>query len=412
MRGGSNAFVTKLAPDGQSLVYSTYLGRGGDRGAGIAVDKRGAAYITGLTSGPGFPTTPNALQTSYGGGSFDGFVTKLAPNGQRLAYSTYLGGSGGDYGNGIAVDNRGAAYVVGITDSTDFPTQNAVQGSLAGNNDGFVTKLAPNGQRLAYSTYLGGSDFDQAYDVVVGHRGTAYLTGQTFSADFPTTKNAVQGSYGGIFDEAFVAKLAPNGRRLAYSTYLGGSHGDSGSEIAVAPRGTIYVSGSTSSKDFPTTRNAVQGNYGGGLSDAFVAALTRNGRRLVYSTYLGGSRIDVGGGSAMAVRPNGTVYVTANTQSRDFPTTQNAVQASYGGGFYDGFVTKIARNGRSLVYSSYLGGSGYESPEAITVRPNGTAYIAGVTTSRDFPTTENALQTSYSGGGFFIGDAFVTKIDF
>jgi len=398
----NDVFVTKLSPSG-SLVYSTYLGGSGqyDFSYGIAVDSSGNAYVTGSTWSTDFPTTQNGFQTTYGGGYNDAFVTKLSPEGNSLVYSTYLGGSGMDVGHSIAVDSSGNAYVTGYTDSTNFPTQNAYQGSRSGDYDAFVTKLSPEGNSLVYSTYLGGSGGDRGYGIAVDSQGNAYVTGLTRSTNFPT-QNAYQGSNRGDRD-AFVTKLNPQGNSLVYSTYLGGSGMDVGNGIAVDSSGNAYVTGKTESTDFPT-QNAYQGRYGGGTYDAFVTKLSPQGNSLVYSTYLGGSAWDEGCG--IAVDSQGNAYVTGETASANFPT-QNAYQGRYGGGTYDAFVTKLSPEGNSLVYSTYLGGSGEDRGYGIAVDSQGNAYVTGETASANFP-TQNAYQGSNGGNG----DAFVTKLSF
>ena len=248
-----------------------------------------------------------------------------------LVYSTYLGGSGMDGGRGIAVDSSGNVYVTGVTWSTNFPTQNAYQGTYGGNGDAFVTKLNPSGS-LVYSTYLGGSDWDEGYGIAVDSSGNAYVAGWTKSTGFPT-QNAFQRTFGGGILDAFVTKLNPSGS-LVYSTYLGGSRADWGNGIAVDSSGNACVTGVTGSTNFPT-QNAFQRTFGGN-GDAFVTQLNPSGS-LVYSTYLGGSGGDVGVG--IAVDSSGNAYVTGDTESTGFPT-QNAFQRTFGGG-WDAFVTKL-----------------------------------------------------------------------
>src|SRR3989441_166203 len=271
--GGSlDAFVTKLNPTGAALAYSTYLGGTGDEnGFGIAVDATGNAYVTGLTnSNLDFPTTAGAFQRSSAGGISDAFVTKLNAAGAALVYSTYLGGTGDENGFGIAVDATGNAYVTGITFSPDFPTTaRAFQPSSPG-GDAFVTKLNPSGAALVYSTYLGGTGSDLGFGIAVDSFGNAYVTGQTFSSDFPTTEGAFQTTFGGGggFD-AFLTKVNPAGAALVYSTYLGGTSDDFGLGIAVDNFGNAYVTGFTGSLDFPTL-GAFQSTSGDG-GDAFVA---------------------------------------------------------------------------------------------------------------------------------------------
>jgi len=339
--GYPDAFVTKLNAAGSGLVYSTYLGGiGPDNGLGIAVDAAGAAYVTGQTQSSNFPVA-NAARPTYSGGSGDAFVTKLTPAGTALAYSTYLGGAGGESGYGIAVDGAGSAYVTGYTSSTNFPVANALQavyGGSKGYPDAFVTKLAPTGTAFAYSTYLGGVSQDIAYGIAVDAAGDAYVTGSTNSSNFPT-KNAYQSAFGGPVD-AFVSELNAAGSGLVYSTFLGNGSSDDGFGIAVDGAGRAYVTGDTSSSTFPT-QNAVQGTFGGPLGglDAFVATLLPGGGGLGYSTYLGGGGNDEG--TAIAVDGSGSAYVAGFTASTNFPT-RNAVQDTYGGGPEDAFVARIA----------------------------------------------------------------------
>jgi Tol biopolymer transport system component/lysophospholipase L1-like esterase len=277
--GGGDAFVTKLNDSGSALLYSTYLGTGtGDDGNAIAVDSSGNAYVTGDTGGSDFPTQ-SALQATYGGGGADAFVSKLNANGSAFVYSTFLGGSGVDEGQDIAVDSSGNAYVTGGTYSIDFPTKNAVRGAYGGESEAFISKLNTAGSALAYSTFLGGSAYDQGYGIAVDSSGNAYVTGSTCSADFPIV-NSLQGIYGGSTSspcgDAFVGKLNAAGSALAYSTYLGGSGGDYGLGIAVDSSSNAYVTGDTSSTDFPT-QNAIQGTNGGNnATDAFIAKIGSN----------------------------------------------------------------------------------------------------------------------------------------
>jgi len=402
---GYDAFITKFSASGKSLVYSTYLGgSGSDSASAIVVDKKGAVYLVGDTTSKNFPTK-NAYQKTLRGWD-DIFVTKLSPSGTSLEYSTYLGGSDNDMeasqeqGRGIAVDAGGAAYVTGSTTNTDFPLKKAYQKKLHGYFDIFVTKFSPSGSSLAYSTYLGGTGGEAPHSICVDGLGAAYITGGTESMDFPV-KNAYQKTRKGIYD-AFVTKLSPSGTSLVYSTYLGGSGwDDSGSDISVDGRGAVFIIGSTNSTDFPV-KNAYQGTYGGGNRDVFVANLAPGGASLVYSTYLGGSGDD--NGIALALDSRSAVIITGSTDSTNFPV-KNAYQSTYGGGWEDVFVARLAPAGAGLDYSTYLGGSEHEYGFAIAVDSAGSAYVTGMTVSPNFP-LKNAIQKSLHDGA----DAFVTKI--
>ena len=400
--GGGDIFVTKLDPTGSGLVYSTYLGGSGfDAGLGIAVDAAGNAYVTGGTFSTDFPTTLGAFQTTSSGGN-DAFVTKLNPTGSALLYSTYLRGA---FGESIAVDAAGNAYVAGIARPTDFPTTlGAFQTASGGGGDAFVTKLNLTGSALVYSTYLGGSDFDVARGIAIDAAGNAYVSGFTASTNFPTTLGAFQTTYGGGALDAFVAKVDPTGSVLVYSTYLGGSDIDGSVGIAVDAAGNAYVTGGTSSTNFPTTPGAFQ-TAGGG---AFVTKVSPTGTGLAYSTRLGG--VSGGdGGQGVAVDAAGNAYVTGGTDSTDFPTTANAFQPAYGGGPEDAFVAKLNPTGSALIYSTYLGGSGDDIGFGIALDtlPNPNAYVTGSTSSANFATTPGAFQAVFGGGP---EDAFVAKI--
>lgn len=381
-----------------TLSYSTYLGgSGNDLAQSIAVDSSGNSYVTGSTTSFNFPTA-NPRQSALSG-SQDAFVTKLNATGSALVYSTYLGGSGSDGGSGIAVDSSGNAYVTGSTDSTNFPTANPLQPALGGPRDAFVTKLNPSGSALVYSTYLGGSGIDSGADIAVDSSGNAYVTGSTGSPNFPTA-NPLQPTLGGGFD-AFVAKLNAAGSGRLYSSYLGGSGDEFVNGIAVDSTGNAYVTGSTQSTDFPTA-NPLQSSFGG-VRDAFVAKFNANGSTLVYSTFLGGSDDEFGSG--VAVDGGGNAYVAGSTRSANFPVAGTPMQGTIGGGS-DAFVTKLNASGSALVYSTFLGGSGDEPSSGIAVTSAGNAFVAGSTSSANFPTV-NPLQPGFGGSG----DAFVAQLN-
>ncbi|HUK89898.1 MAG TPA: SBBP repeat-containing protein, partial [Blastocatellia bacterium] len=251
-------------------------------------------------------------------GSYDTSLELIIDPG--LVYSTYLSGSGNEEGTSIAIDSSGSAYITGNTTSTDFPiTPGAFQESLAGDDaDAFVTKLKPDGSGVVYSTYLGGSDFNTAKGISVDSSGSAYITGETASTDFPITNGAFRQALSGDTD-AFVTKLNPDGSGLMYSTYLGGGGEEEGDSIAIDPSGNAYITGFTTSTDFQITAGAFQQLLSGG-GDAFVTKLKPDGSGTVYSTYLGGGDDEEGDG--IAIDSSGSAYITGETNSADFPVTE------------------------------------------------------------------------------------------
>jgi len=406
--GNDGCFVAKLNAVGTALTYSTYLGGSSyDTCFGIAVDAGGNAYLTGRTYSSDFPTTAGAYQTAFGGGSYDGFVTKLNPTGTALVYSTYLGGSNDDFGQIIAVDSSGNSYVTGVTYSSNFPiTPGSFQTILHGADNAFITKLNPTGTALVYSTFLGGTGDNGGLGIAVDPTGNAYVTGYTRTTDFPTTPGAFQMTNGGT-NGAFVTKLNPTGSALVYSTFLGGSNDDLGFGIAIDTAGNAYVTGFTRSTDFPTTTGAYQTVYAGGLDDGFVTELNPTGTALVYSTFLGGSGDDEP--CCIVLDAANNAYVTGFTASTNFPTTTGAFQTTYGGGSSDSFVTVLNPTGTALVYSTYLGGNnsdGANNSSALALDGAGNTYVTGLTYSTNFPTTSGAFQTALAGSE----NAYISKI--
>jgi uncharacterized repeat protein (TIGR01451 family) len=414
--GGSDAFVTKLDPTGRVVIFSTYLGgsgnendyRSGVDASGVAVDGAGNVYLTGRTSSIDFPVR-NALQGSFRGPDYDAFVAKLSADGSTLMYSTYLGGQANDSGNGLAVDSAGNVYVTGGTKSDDFPiTPGAFQGSFQGLVEAYVAKIDPTQQgtaSLIYSTYLRGQGLgiDRGTAVAVDSAGNAYVTGRTDSPQFPTTPNAFQVTIGGTTD-AFVTVLNPTGTSVVYSTFLGGNGLDVGNGIAVDAAGNAFITGETASTNFQTLNGFQNASAGG--SDAFVVQLDPTGTLLVYATYLGGSGRDRSTGIALDAA--GKVWVTGETSSGNFPTI-NAFQAGLGGG-QDAFVSRLdlsQQGAASLLFSSFLGGSGNDVGFGIAINATGDAWIVGQTASAaDFPIV-GAVQGTYGGGA---SDAFVVWI--
>ncbi len=390
------ALLPRPASAGAPPSFSTYLGGSGDDEANaIAVDSAGNTYLAGFTDSADFPTA-NALQAAFGGGSQDAFVTKLDPSG-AVVYSTYLGGSGQDNAGGIAVDAAGNAYVAGFTGSTDFPTRNARQTANAGRFNAFVAKLDPSGH-LVFSTYLGGSAGDYASGIAVAASGAIYVAGVATSPDFPVA-DAVQSTHRGAAD-AFVARLDASATEIAFSTFLGGAGDDGATGLALDGSGDVYVTGVTSSRDFPTAR-PFQPSFGGGLFDGFVARLDASGSRLRYASYVGGAGDDRA--FRVAVDPSGAAFVAGDTDSPDLATVR-ALQPAKAGGV-DAFVLEVDSSG-ALDVSTYLGGSGVDGATAIGVDGEGSAYVIGYTSSIRLPSS-SASQDTFGGGAF---DAFAAKL--
>lgn len=396
------------------IQFTTFLGGASHEiGAGIVVDASGNAYITGTTQSPDFPTTAGAFDRTGAAQNFaEAFITKLNATGTALIYSTFIGGSNMEFGRRIAIDAGGNAYITGQTKSSNFPvTGNAFSRALhipancprcaTDNTDGFVTKLNAAGNALVYSTYLGGTEYDSPRGIAVDAGGNAYVAGETLSPDFPTTTGAFSRTYSGNYD-VFVTKLNATGSALAYSTFVGGTQVDNGERVAVDASGSAYVMGFSSSVDFPTTPGAFDTTNNGGF-DVTLTKLNMSGSALVYSTYLGGQNMDTGGG--LAVNDAGEAYVVGGAGSLDFPTTAGALHTTPDGS--DNFVTKVNAAGSALVYSAVFGGTASEGANGVALDTAGNAWISGITSSTDYPTTANAFDRSSNG----VADAFVSELN-
>lgn len=461
-----DAFVAKLNAAGTALVYATYLGGSGDDFAtSIAIDPTGNAYVVGATQSSSFPVSAGAVQTTYKGftnnnGFYnpgDGFLVKLNAAGNQLLYATFLGGALNDLPTGVAVASNGNAVVVGGTGSTDFPTTaNAFARQFRGSanfgpsvaGDGFLTVVNAAGTTLVYSTFLGGRSHDGASGVALDAQDNMYVCGITFSSDFPFTPGAFQTTFKGLetntdynnaAGDAFVSKFSSQGA-IVYSTYLGGTLREAAAGIAVGADGAAYVTGITTSTNFPVTANAPQKTYGGDRAygtvgnsyygDGFLAKVNPQGTALVYATYLGGKGDEAGMDIAVDVSNN--AYVAGFTTSTEFPVTADASQRVNGGfggqgfppnanqGFFDervrntgdAFLTKVAADG-TLTYSSFIGGNKDDAANAVAVDAAGNVYIAGSTLSTALSTSGTA-QSTFGGAGtnYPRGDGFIVKVGF
>lgn len=403
--GSQDAFVAKIDATGTVLSYATYLGgSAGDKGKGIAVDDSGNAYITGETSSSDFPTTAGAYDQTIGFYGADAFVCKLNSTGTALVYSTFLGGSSSDSADAIAVDGSGNAIVVGGC-SVGFPTTTGVfDASYNGGGEAFVSKISADGSALIFSTFVGGSGSERAYDVVLDSSENIHFVGQTTSSDFPTTSGAIQETSGGSQD-AFIGKLSSDASTLIYGSYIGGSGADGGYGITVDGSDQAYVTGNTRSTDFPTTPGAYDTYFPGYNSDAFVCKLNAAGTAFEYATFLGEGYLAIG--YSIAVDGSGQAVV-AGYAGPDFPTTNGAFSETCTGQ-YDAFVTQLNATGSDLVFSTFFGGSGGGNDEAkdVALDGSGNVYISGGTGSYDLPGTSSGFDGTLGGAT----DPFVAKLN-
>ncbi|WP_460007543.1 DUF7948 domain-containing protein [Methanogenium cariaci] len=389
------------------LLYSTYLGGlDNEDGNRITLDPAGNIYVTGTTSSPDFPVTPDAESPDYSEsatGSSQMFVTKLDATTHQIVYSTYLGGGAGGYNPCIAVDSRGSAFLTGKTSSADFPTTDGAYAKTgSGDQDLFVTRIDPSGSSLLYSTVIGGSIGDGGAAIAVDEQGNASVAGTTYSPDFPTTTGAYQQNPQGSGD-AFVLKLHPKGTDLIYATRLGGTGHDEATGIILEPDGAVIVTGTTGSHDFPATVGSCCPHTGGG-TDVFAAKISPSGSDLLFATYIGGSGDDEATGCARC--PDGSIAIAGNTRSSDFPATDAAFQQT-NNGTTNGFVTHLNATGTGIVAATLLGGTGSDGIRGIAVDADGDCYVTGVTGSPDFPTTDGAYQQTFMKDS----SAFVARLN-
>jgi hypothetical protein len=401
--GFKDAFVTKVngALAMPTLTWSSYLGGAAGPGvadaASLAVDSFSNVIVTGYTQSVDFPVTPGAADLVAVNNEI--YVAKFNSSG-TLLWATYLGGSLYESAGPVAVDALGNIYVAGVTSSTDFPIVGGFDGTPNGMNDLFVAKLPPTGSSLTWSTLLGGDKDDYVNTIAVDGSGNVYVGGSTMSTNFPTT-NGFNTTRSGSFD-GFVTKIAASGASILWSTLVGGSADDMVWGLAVDSTGNVYVTGTTSSADFP-----VPGGFDmtlGGALDAFVMKINSAGGAnptIGWSTYLGGSSDDTGKALALS---GGFLVVGGLTASVDFPTS-GGFDTTHGGGTYDGWVAKIDVAGPTLTWGTYLGGSGSDQIEGVAVDGAGDIYVTGYGTSTDFPTLDAFDSTS--NGSY---DAFVAKI--
>jgi hypothetical protein len=419
--GGSftDGFLAEFDPGGQ-LLFSTYFGGAGpDAINAIALDRDGNLIIAGETHSVDLPTTDDAFQLDYAGGSAfgygDGFIAKITSDGSKLLYCSYFGGSGDEKINGLAIGKDGNICVTGQTDSRNLPLKNALQPKLGGgDSDGFIARFDATLTSLVFSTYFGGENRDEDQKIAVDPAGFIYVSGRTLSTNFPVTvaafqtQHVVEPEIGENWD-GFVTKLRSDGSALVYSTYLGHAFNDAAFAVAANAEGSAYVTGVISANwdpgSFPL---GFQPTPGFGNGDAFVAKLTSDGSNFAWFSYLGGSGQDLG--LDLGLDKENNVFVTGITDSLDFPIA-DAPQPKFGGGIRDSFVAKVSADGRHLVYSTYLGGSNVEWGYAVSPDSSGNLIVVGQTASINFPIRDAVQTTNASIRTIFNpADAYVLKL--
>ena len=411
--GVADGFVAKLTDDGQSLVFATYLGGSNSeqvRGLVVAPDE--SATVVGFTNSPDFPTTAGAAQSVYAGGSFfldvgDAFVSRISANGQSLLASTFAGGLFDDIAEDVALDAAGDAIVVGWTSSGDFPVPaGGFQPSLGGlpvaQSDGFVLGVSQNGQSFGYGTFLGGQSGEQLLGVDRDPAtGDLAVAGWSLGADYPTTPSVVRPMSSGDID-GVLTRLSADASVAVFSTYMGGIGEDAVQAVEFDGDGSVWIGGFTDSVNYPATLSAPQQSLGG-ANDGFVSRISSTGQSLVFSTLLGGPGqdrvrdIDLAASGMVVVGEAGT----------GFPVTNDAVQTQFSSGMIDAFAVYLTNDGSAITWSSYFGGVGQDSLQAVDFNDSGIAVIAGYSYSSDFP----IAPAGYQGQLFGAEDGVVLQLD-
>ncbi|MFC2158883.1 SBBP repeat-containing protein [Acidobacteriota bacterium] len=428
--GSRDRFVSKFNPDLSKLLASTYLGGKGEGGGiiggngdevghALAVDEEGNVYLAGYTESLDFPVTEGSFDESYNGGR-DVFVSKFDGDLTTLIASTYIGGTGDEGFQwpriDMTIDKDGNVYVAGITHSVDFPTTDtALDRSFNGglkSGDGFLVKLDKKLEKMLASTFIGGSSNEWRLSVLCDENKSVIICGETESPDVPTTSTAYDRSAhrnGVIIKDIFISQFSPDLSTLLSSTYFGGAGLEEALDIRINAKGDIYVAGYTESKDFPTTQGAFNRKWSGGQRDLFVAKFDNDLSRLAASTLFGGSIRDMARGLALDL--SGDVYVTGVTSSPDFPVTPNGCTSPFRDGSpyqRDAFVSKFSADLNTLLLSATFGGSALDDAFCIEIDGKGDVYIAGLTTSEDFPSKEESYDNSYNNG---LNDCFIVKFN-
>jgi hypothetical protein len=394
------------------LLASTYLGGGGsDSASSLSIDSSGNIYVAGVTNSENFPTTVGAYDTTYN--ASDVFISKLSADLSTLLASTYLGAGASDSASSITIDPSGNVYVTGYTYSSNFPTTTGAYDQKFNSTDYadiFISKLSPDLTTLLASTFLGGGENDSATALMTDAAGNVYVTGWTFSDNFPTTTGAFDQKYNSTHRrDAFISKLSADLSTLLISTFLGGGGGEWTSSMTMDRTGNIYVTGWTASDNFPVTTGAYDQKFNSsGYTDAFISKFSPDLSALLASTFLGG-----GGGewtTAIAIDQSGDVYVTGGTGSDNFPITPGAYDEVFNSsGYPDAFISKLSSDLSILFASTYLGGGNIETTSSLAIDATGNIYVSGWTISDNFPITIGAYDVIFNSSGY--SDAFISKLN-
>jgi len=398
---GGDCFIARLNPSASRIEFCTYWGGSKQERAtyGFNVDSHGAIVVCTACRSHDAPTTEGSYQPRYGGGASDALLGKLAADGRKFLWCTYVGGRGEDWPRGgTALDAQDNVILVGRSTSVDFPsTEGVLRPRVLGRNgDAMIVKLSGDGKKLIWATLLGGSDWDGLLGARVDKAGNVYVAGHTRSRDLPVSDGAAQPTPGGESD-VFLACITPDAKRIRYCTYLAGSKNEFAEHRpALLEDGSFLLTGVTGSEDFPTTEGAYQRRLKG-RNDGFLVKLSPDGRKFAFCTLLGGS-----GGEFFlmpTVGPDGNIYMVGSTTSKDFPVTAGALQPKFGGGQDDAVLAVLSGDGSRLVYATYIGGSGSELIRGLAVTETGQIYLAGNTNSDDLPfISRGAVQPKRKGG--------------
>lgn len=394
-----DAFITKFNPEMNKIIFSTYLGGSNyDEIKAVTLDSNGNIYVTGATNSNNFPVSPNALYKTFNGG-FDIFITKLAPDG-TIKYSTYLGGSSDEFPSCISMNDTSNIYLAGYTNSTNFPTQNSLYGHK-GNSDVFLTVINLDSNKINFSSYLGGNDKDYSEDMKIDATGNIFVCGSTDSPDFPV-KNAYKPSHGGRHD-GFIAKIN-NMFQLAFSTFIGGSGDDGIYGIDVNNKNEVFFAGNSSESNLTCSANAFSSARG--EIDVLIGKLNTTGDSLKYLSYFGGTNYDV----ARKIKYIGDdkIVIAGRTYSSNFPISSGANQGSVGN--WDIFLSVLDIAQKSILYSTYYGGSNAESVFDLCVTNDSTIYLSGISNSSNFPVSDDAYTKTFQGVSDAIMARFKLKI--